>query len=209
MRPRPSRSPCSSDSTGGAGIGADCTADHGAGPPRPWRRCGRLLVADPANRILLVPVDDGHSAYWDLPGGGLEPGEDSAQAALREVREETGYIVAPAALGGVCWRGDVVFWWCGRWHGSHQVVHRARLDRVSSPGPVRLTAEEQAMQGGARWWSLAEFESAGHSVAPLPVPADAFALLDGPAVTAGVIRWMGPASTKPAAATARRGLHLG
>lgn len=74
---------------------------------------------------------------------------------------------------------------------------------------MRLTAEEQAMQGGARWWSLAEFESAGHSVAPFPVPADAFALLDGPAVTAGVIRWMGPASTKPAAATARRGLHLG
>ena len=30
---------------------------------------------------------------WDLPGGGINPGEEPAHAAVRECREETGYII--------------------------------------------------------------------------------------------------------------------
>lgn len=35
-----------------------------------------------------------HRADWTLPKGKLEAGEDDAAAALREVREETGWAVA-------------------------------------------------------------------------------------------------------------------
>lgn len=47
-------------------------------------------------RVLL-----GHatrSPRWDIPKGLAEPGEDFAAAAVRELREETGLDVDPAAL---------------------------------------------------------------------------------------------------------------
>jgi 8-oxo-dGTP pyrophosphatase MutT (NUDIX family) len=54
-----------------------------------------VIVAD-GERILL-----GHatrSPRWDIPKGRVEPGESHAEAAARELREETGLIVMPAAL---------------------------------------------------------------------------------------------------------------
>jgi 8-oxo-dGTP pyrophosphatase MutT (NUDIX family) len=56
--------------------------------------CG-VLVTD-GTRVLL-----GHatrSPRWDIPKGIAEPGEDFASAAARELREETGLKVTPAAL---------------------------------------------------------------------------------------------------------------
>ena len=52
---------------------------------------------------------------WELPGGHVEPGEDPAVTAAREVAEETGYTVRITGLVGVySWRGlrsagDVVY----------------------------------------------------------------------------------------------------
>ena len=39
---------------------------------------------------LIAVVHRPHRGDWSLPKGKLEPGEDDAAAALREVREETG-----------------------------------------------------------------------------------------------------------------------
>jgi 8-oxo-dGTP diphosphatase len=36
----------------------------------------------------------GHPAWFDLPGGALEPGEGAAQAVVREFGEETGLVVS-------------------------------------------------------------------------------------------------------------------
>ena len=50
------------------------------------------LVVDERGRVLLIRARDlRHQPVWTLPKGTLGPGESSADAALREVREETGY----------------------------------------------------------------------------------------------------------------------
>jgi 8-oxo-dGTP pyrophosphatase MutT (NUDIX family) len=49
--------------------------------------CGTLVV-DGAGRLLLCHVTD--TAKWDIPKGLMDPGEDTLQAAMRELREETG-----------------------------------------------------------------------------------------------------------------------
>lgn len=54
----------------------------------------RLAVFDSAGRTVLVRHT--YAAGWHFPGGGVEPGETSAEAAVREFREETGL-----ALDGV------------------------------------------------------------------------------------------------------------
>ncbi len=38
---------------------------------------------------------------WTLPGGGVEFGEDPADAVVREVREETGLNVRPVNVAGI------------------------------------------------------------------------------------------------------------
>lgn len=42
-------------------------------------------------RFLLVHV--GSRDCWELPGGGIEPGEPARDAAVRELREESGQLV--------------------------------------------------------------------------------------------------------------------
>ena len=49
------------------------------------------LILDDEGRVLLVRRgSEPYRGYWSLPGGHIEHGEDSLEAALRETVEETG-----------------------------------------------------------------------------------------------------------------------
>ncbi len=45
------------------------------------------------DRVLMAAHAHGARCYWVLPGGGIEPGETPAEAAVREVAEETGLAI--------------------------------------------------------------------------------------------------------------------
>lgn len=49
-------------------------------------RCTGLIVED--NAVLLIKYDEG-GVHYNLPGGGLEPGETVVEGVAREIREET------------------------------------------------------------------------------------------------------------------------
>ncbi|MBA0049683.1 NUDIX hydrolase [Streptomyces sp. AJS327] len=55
-----------------------------------------LLAVWHRGRVLLV--HERERGCWELPGGGIEPDETPREAAARELREETGQLIAPAEL---------------------------------------------------------------------------------------------------------------
>jgi 8-oxo-dGTP pyrophosphatase MutT (NUDIX family) len=71
-----------------------------------------VIIVDDQERILLEQRYD--NGMWGLPGGGIEPGESVFEAALREVKEETGLDIRIKGLLGIysepaegTWRS----WW--------------------------------------------------------------------------------------------------
>jgi 8-oxo-dGTP pyrophosphatase MutT (NUDIX family) len=64
------------------------------------------VVFDDAGRVLVQRRSD--NGEWDLPGGILEPGEEPAECAVREIQEETGVDVLPERIAGVHTEADIV-----------------------------------------------------------------------------------------------------
>ena len=57
--------------------------------------CG-VVILNPWRELLLCHVTG--QGHWDLPKGGMDPGETPLQTALRETREETGLQLSAQAL---------------------------------------------------------------------------------------------------------------
>jgi 8-oxo-dGTP pyrophosphatase MutT (NUDIX family) len=64
-------------------------------------------VLDGDGRVLLGRRAD--NGAWTLPGGIIDPGEQPADAAVREIFEETGVIVVPDALTSVTTSGLLTY----------------------------------------------------------------------------------------------------
>lgn len=56
--------------------------------------CG-VLVTDGANLLICHPT---HGKTWDIPKGRRDEGETDAEAAVRELREETGLVASIGKL---------------------------------------------------------------------------------------------------------------
>lgn len=58
-----------------------------------WIGGVRVVIPDDEGKILMVKQHHDGKDIWMVPGGGIEAGENSAEAAVREVLEETGLEV--------------------------------------------------------------------------------------------------------------------
>ena len=92
--------------------------------------------------LILKRNEEPFAGEWDLPGGFVEMGESPAQAAIREVLEETGLTVSPTEIIGAFTSayGD---------SGRH-TVDIAYLCRIDG-GAFELDREEKS---DAAWFRL-------------------------------------------------------
>ncbi|MFP5333405.1 MAG: NUDIX hydrolase [Acidimicrobiia bacterium] len=113
-------------------------------PDHPVPGVGVAVIED--GRILLVRKEHGPWAeHWAVPGGRVELGERMTEAAIREVREETGLEVR---LGPVVWTGEVIG------PGQPPEWHFTLVDFVGFRTGGRLTAGDDAAE--VRWVTPAE-----------------------------------------------------
>jgi 8-oxo-dGTP diphosphatase len=133
------------------------------------RPSSRLLIIDRNNRVLLFRFmfNRGPLAgqdYWATPGGALEAGESFADAARRELFEETG-ILRDAVGQEVAEREFVL-----QLHDGEYVMAQERffLVRVAnqSLSPDHWSPVETEVMTDHRWWSVDELTSTSESVFP-------------------------------------------
>jgi 8-oxo-dGTP pyrophosphatase MutT (NUDIX family) len=110
-----------------------------------------LVVATHANAVLMM--FDNWRKQWELPGGTREPGETTRQAAVRELREETGIHIVDLNLTAVAefdlTRPD---------RRELLAVYQVQLQVVP-----RLTVNDEVVD--FRWWPPSE--PVGEDMSPL------------------------------------------
>lgn len=124
-----------------------------------FNRAGLVLVARRAD----LPNAEGAAGGWQLPQGGMDPGEDPAVAVFREMEEEIGtrnaaiiaehpdwlsYDLPPHLLGKALG---------GRYRGQRQKWYALRF--LGEDSEIRLDLDPHPEFDAWRWVPLAELPS--------------------------------------------------
>ncbi len=125
-------------------------------------------MLDPEDRLFLMkasdPVDPSIQPWWQIPGGRIDSGEDSAAAAAREPYEEAG--IDEIEMGPCIWTQYVEFTFGGLNFKSNDFIHVAQAAEPKEWNPVHLEALEAAAFEGAKWWGLDELLTNSEPVLP-------------------------------------------
>jgi 8-oxo-dGTP diphosphatase len=151
------------------------------------RPSARLILLDKQDRLFLFNVHDPdvydprdrHSdPVWIMLGGMVDPGEDYAEAAIREAREETGLVVQGGAR--LVWKRERHMIWRGkdRLHKERFFLARTSSTHIDTSG---LDEKERSWTLGHRWWGADEIVASRERFEPFDLGQRLKALLrDGP-----------------------------
>jgi 8-oxo-dGTP pyrophosphatase MutT (NUDIX family) len=111
-----------------------------------------VIVLDGRGRVLLLRAQDPAGQEWLLlPGGSVEDGETEAEAACRELYEETGLRVAD--VGAPIAVRENEFGYGARLQRQHEAIYAVRLRRVRPRTGAMVEEEERRQHRGYVWWT--------------------------------------------------------
>jgi 8-oxo-dGTP pyrophosphatase MutT (NUDIX family) len=154
----------------------------------------RAVVLDVQEHVLLFHTRDPTypelGTWWELPGGGIEPGETFREAAVRELAEEAGIQVTPDHIGEATWRRRATFRYRGERRFNNEVVVLVRLP-VAGPtvdGAGRVGFEDEDYVD-FRWWPVTEVISSADRFYPGRLPDLLGPFLAGERIDEPFERW--------------------
>ncbi len=94
----------------------------------PYRPCAGVMLLNRDGRVFVGQRLDLTLEAWQMPQGGIDPGEAPIDAAVRELREETGVAADKVRL--IAESAEELFYdlpddmigriWKGKWRGQRQ-----------------------------------------------------------------------------------------
>lgn len=134
----------------------------------PYRPAAAVMLVNREGKVFVAQRLDSTLEAWQMPQGGLDPGEDAEAGALRELEEETGiprdkveivarapepfYYDLPDELVGKIWKG--------KWRGQRQHWFLCRF--LGDDGDVNLETPEPEF----RAWKWADPDDLPHLIVP-------------------------------------------
>lgn len=122
----------------------------------PYRPCAGVMLLNRDGHVFVGQRLDSVLEAWQMPQGGIDPGEDALEAAWRELREETGVArelaelvaEAPEELYYDLPEDLVAKVWKGKWRGQRQRWFLFRF--LGEDGDVNIQTAEPEFRAW-RW----------------------------------------------------------
>lgn len=115
------------------------------GPEPGYRPCVGVMLLNGEGRVFVGERAGPLRDAWQMPQGGIDPGESPLEAARRELREEVGVGSAELLAESDCWYGYdlptelIPRWWGGRYRGQSQKWFAFRF--TGDDDEIRLDGE--------------------------------------------------------------------
>ncbi len=125
----------------------------------PYRPCVGIMLIDRRGRVFVAQRIDTPGEAWQMPQGGIEPGESPRRAALRELYEEAGTDEAEVLAESRGWRRYdlpaelVPRLWGGRYRGQEQKWFALRF--LGEDSDIDIATETPEFHAW-RWAEMAE-----------------------------------------------------